>query len=188
MSDASMTDAPGPVPPRRTRWSGRGTAAVVLTLTALVGILLGVAVDRHVLLPRHGVHGDHGWHRPPFGGFAGGRHDPSAPAVHRASARLARALDLTDVQRAQVDSIMARRMTALRDVRRETEGRVRTMLEETRQDIDRVLTPAQRERFQKMHQRWGGAPPPEGPIPPPPAGPAPAPGAGTGRVNGPGAD
>ncbi len=135
-------------------WSARATAVTVLVLTAVTGVLLGVALDRQLLLSRRGGYGAHGWHRGWFGDRPMLHHGSPAAAVHQASERLARTLDLTDAQRVQVDSIMVRHMTAFHDVRREAEARVRVVLEATRQAIDSVLTPQQRERFRTLHHGW----------------------------------
>lgn len=160
--------------PHASRWSsGRTTAAAVLLLTAIAGVLLGVVLDRRVLLPHrfHVLHG-YGWYQRGFGVHPMFRRTPTAADAHRASDHLARALNLTATQRVQIDSIMARRVTAFRDVRRETQTRIAALLEETRRAIDSVLTPEQRARFQAMHRHH----PPEG-APPmgPPRGEPPGP-------------
>lgn len=168
-----MTDTTDTPARPASRWlSGRTTALAVLLLTAVAGILLGVVLDRRVLLP-HRFHVMHGmvWRH---GGLGAGAMFPGARAPgewqRHAGDRLARELNLTPAQRVQVDSIMARRMAAFQGVRRETEARVTALLEETRRAIDSVLTPEQQARFHAMrHPRMGEPGVPGGPpsMPPP---------------------
>ena len=66
-------------------------------------------------------------------------------------ARLAKELGLDSAQSAKIDSIFTRHRPALDSVRATMETRLSGVIEQTRREIDSVLTPAQRA---KMHERW----------------------------------
>ena len=65
--------------------------------------------------------------------------------------RLARELGLDSAQSAKIDSIFTRHRPALDSVRATMESRLSGVIEQTRREIDSVLTPEQRV---KMHARW----------------------------------
>jgi Spy/CpxP family protein refolding chaperone len=136
---------------RRKRTSERLTAGLLLVATLLIGIVLGVALDRSVLWPR--------MHHPP-----GGPVDPSSPLgvldrngrprnTQRTRDRMQRELSLTDAQSARIDSIMNLRSAAFRAVRVETEQRVKAMIDTTRTMIDSVLTLDQQMKMKELRAR-----------------------------------
>jgi Spy/CpxP family protein refolding chaperone len=103
-------------------------AVVVLMLTFGAGFIAGAAVH-HLIGHREGV--------PAF-------------ATHVLLNRLDRHLDLTDAQRRQVDAILRRRHAAINAMWAGVRPRVREELEATNAEIAKVLTPAQRAKFEKM--------------------------------------
>lgn len=136
---------------RRKRASERLTAGLLLVATLLIGIIIGVALDRSVLWRR--------MHHPP-----GGPVDPSSPLsvldrngrpgnAQHIRDRMKRELNLTDAQSARIDSIMTLRSAAFRAARIETEQRVKAMIDTTRTMIDSVLTPDQQLKMKELRAR-----------------------------------
>jgi hypothetical protein len=125
-------------------------AAAIIVMSLLTGVIVGVAVDRRMLL-----------HRPdgPFflarGGYSG-RHVTMAPE------RLKAELGLSPAQTASVDSIMRHRMGQRDSVMAHTWPVMRQLLDSTRADIESVLTPDQRAKFEqlRMHEPPGPPGPP----------------------------
>lgn len=144
-----MSDPAGPTV---TPGKSRRLAGLIMLLVALGGGVVGVAVDRLVLLPWH--FGDR-----PFGFH--GRGGPPEGMERRARDHFAKELGLSDSQRVRVDSLMERQMQQLREVRGEVQPRLDSILTQTRRSIDSILTPEQRERAQKMSRKMRG----RGPFP-----------------------
>ena len=121
-------------------------------------------------------------------GFAGGRAYSlfHGPFPHRPDfmrgrliEHLDNALDLTPQQREQVEQIMARHHERMRAISDGVRPQMRQEIDTANREIESVLTPQQREKFQKMRLRFGprpgrrhdGPPPPhDGGMPPPPPG------------------
>ena len=136
-----------PVSGSGTWWrSGRTRAVVALVITLLVGLALGAALDRRLIVQRMR-------HRAPGFGDAFDRNGPPRMDVRRVRDRLSHDLKLDTVQAARLDSIMSRRVALFRAVRAETQGRVRAMMDTTDTMIDSMLTPAQREQFRVIRAR-----------------------------------
>lgn len=74
-------------------------------------------------------------------------HRPPPAVTHMMLNHLDRRLDLTDAQRAQIAQILERR-----------HERMRAEIHAVNGEIERVLTPAQRERFARMRMRMHGRP------------------------------
>jgi len=160
-----MTD-PRMASPATRSGSQRAVAALVVALALATGLVAGVAVDRGLLLHGH-----------PFGGrgwMVRGPRDHGLGA-ERVRKGFASELGLTPAQVVQVDSIMARHMTERRALMDSMGTRMRVLLDSTRADVDRILTPEQRQKFAALRarrdsvmarrgRRFGpsGAPPPEG--------------------------
>jgi hypothetical protein len=154
-----MTPPTSPRPP-----GGRLLATVVLLLVALAGGVVGIALDRRVLLPR--MYGPRFEHGP-------GRHPP-----HEFRKRLARELELTAEQQTRIDSIMSRQGRELRAIRRGVQPQLDSIISRTRRELDSVLTLEQREKAQEIRRRhprpagWlHGEPRPAAPGEPSPEGP-----------------
>lgn len=113
----------------------RAAAAVLLALTFVVGVLTGVVLDR-ALLP-----GPPRWER-----------EERVRESYRD--RLARELQLTPQQQAQIDSILRTQQAQVRALRRRVAPEFRRIFQETRRKIEAVLTPEQRARLEELRARW----------------------------------
>lgn len=149
-------------------------AAVVVVVSLLTGVVVGITVDRRVLL-----------HRGPGPIFmARGGERWRGPIV---TGRLEHELGLSPAQSAAVDSVMQHRMAQRDSLMSKTFPVMRALLDSTRTDIERVLTPDQKAKFEKMRfhggasRMMGGGEPqdvhvlvgPDGAVPPPPPPPEP---------------
>ena len=128
-------------------FSPRAMAAVVVCVTLIAGILVGIGLDRAFFRPRHG----------PFGPFVVFRGAPNADSARiRMRAEFARQLHLTPDQQARIDTIMQRRMAVLDSIRKTTMPQIRSLIGATQAQIDSVLTPDQRDKFQSLRQHRRG--------------------------------
>lgn len=135
MSVTDPTPVPGsPTPPRRTVL----IATVVVVLAFVAGIIVG-AVGSRVWQWRGGSHRMH----------VQGIRMMSDRMVHR----LDRELDLSDEQRAQIEKILETRTQRIDGVWTRVGPQVRIEIDATNAEIERVLNPEQRQKFQelKMH-------------------------------------
>jgi Spy/CpxP family protein refolding chaperone len=124
---------------------GRGTAALVLVLVALAGVLAGIALDRRVLMPRAAAA-----RQDAVAGMP--RHEmPRRQGEFRE--RFAKALGLTEAQRVAVDSLMDHQLRELRRIRGASQPQVESVIRQTRRAIDSLLTPEQRERAAELAER-----------------------------------
>jgi hypothetical protein len=134
-------------------------AATVIVLSLFTGVIVGVALDRRVLWSHHG-------HGGPVVGSRGG-HGPIMIPL-----RLERELGLSPAQTAAVDSIMRHRMAQRDSLMAHTWPVMRQLLDSTRSDIEKVLTPEQKAKFEQLRSREPGGPPGimlrRGDGPPPP--------------------
>jgi len=145
-------------------------ATLAMAAMFAFGILAGVALDRHLLHGRSG-----GRDRRDGPRFVPGMSMPSGqrpgPAERdsmrsRANAEFARTLGLTPAQAAAVDSVMTHDFNEVNGLREEMRPRIEAIIATTRQRIDSVLTPAQREKYhalladqqQRMQRRERGGP------------------------------
>lgn len=152
-----MTD-PGSRTPTPTSLTAAGRsprllAAVVVVLALVIGVVIGAVGSRRFMMQGRGEFG----RRPPFGfGARGPRsHGPS----DRMRQRFASELGLSPTQIVQVDSIMSRSMTQREALDDSIRPRMRALLDSTRAQIERVLTPDQRQKFEAMHARERGGGP-----------------------------
>lgn len=111
-------------------------AAVVVVLTFIAGFVVGAVVDRYVM--HHG----------------GGR-APRTMAAHAMMSRLDRELDLTPAQRKQVEEIIRRHHERVEEIWTGVRPRVRTELDQANAEIAQILTPEQRQKFEKLKMRLG---------------------------------
>lgn len=123
-----------------------------ILLVAAAGVASGVVLERRVL--------SHRWERER--GRPGERRE-GGPR-HPMHERFGRELGLTPAQAAKIDSIFASHRPAIDSARAAAEPKIRAIIEQTRREIDSVLTPAQRE---KMHARMMRERPPGDSIEPP---------------------
>jgi Spy/CpxP family protein refolding chaperone len=82
--------------------------------------------------------------------------------------RLDRELDLTAEQRAQIEKILRARTERMDRVWGDIGPRVRKEMDATNAEIERVLTPEQREKFSKLKMRFFRHRVERGTMPPPP--------------------
>lgn len=121
-------------------------ASLLVTFAFLAGIVTGILGDHLFIL--HRMH----MMRP---------HAPHFMAEH-----LARRLDLNDAQRDQIEAILTKHHEAIRGIQEAARPRVRAEFDAANVEIERVLTPEQREKFRKlpirlmMPRRGEGPPPP----------------------------
>lgn len=133
MSEIDVSTAP------RRRLLTTTLAAVVLVLVTFAsGFVAGIAADRLVLRKRDRI--------PPM-------------ATTMMARRLDRHLDLTDEQRAKVERILARRHDRMNALWTSIRPQLRREIDSTNDEIAGILTPEQRERFEKMKMHLG---PPRG--------------------------
>jgi len=114
------------------------TATVLLIAAFIGGLFSGVLVERVVLGTVPEAHAAEET-RPPRDGSRFDRE------------RMARELDLTEEQRAEIDGILDEQQRQLRSIMRETRPRTREVIHETRARVEEVLTPEQRVRWEAMH-------------------------------------
>ncbi|MFI5250011.1 MAG: hypothetical protein ACHQTF_08570 [Gemmatimonadales bacterium] len=129
----------------------RALATLVVVVALLTGIVAGMAADRRLVMHYHGGpfggrfgRGPHG----PWGGD-GGRSGPS----DRMRQRFETELGLTPAQMTQVDSIMGRSMAERHAIEDSVRPRMRAILDTTRSQIESILTPDQRQKFEAWRSR-----------------------------------
>ena len=111
-------------------------AVLALVLTFTVGFVAGFAVHR--------VMGPPG---------------PGHPAAPRMMLRhLDFRLGLTDAQRTQIEAILERRHERINEIRDTTRPRMLAEINAANAEIEKVLTPEQREKFASMRLRLGHPP------------------------------
>lgn len=128
-------------PEHTARSSASTSKAVVAALSLLVlGGVLGVAVDRHVLSSdRHSA--------------PSGRHDHAAAFHEMAMSSLAERLDLEPAQRSRIDSILASRHHTLRRTWQALHLELGAAVDTVHRDIEAVLTTEQRAAFREWLRR-----------------------------------
>ncbi|HEX5436958.1 MAG TPA: hypothetical protein VFW98_07360 [Gemmatimonadaceae bacterium] len=119
------------------------TAAVALLL---LGALAGATFERALMRPR--------WNAgPSHRGFQRATFMATAVGPRHLDDRLAGQLELTPAQRARIDSIMARNLRDIEQVRQQVRPRMREIYASTRAEMDSVLTPDQRARLHTLFPR-----------------------------------
>ena len=138
----------------------RGTvsAAAVMVVMLLLGVLCGVALDRWVLRPSRELASDR------TGAMPRERFDPARTRT-RFSGQLAEALALSAAQRVAVDSLLRQQQVRARAVMRETQPRLREVTAETEAGMKAVLTEEQWSRWQELRSERGRRRPPPRQIP-----------------------
>lgn len=138
----------------------RAKAAALLTLVWVLGVLVGVGVDRalvgRALLARPAPEGVESpgprprWPRRDEMPMPQGLLRPGRMGELRFSQQMSEALGLTPEQKAAIDSIMEENRVRVRALAREYNPRFRAIVEETRRELDAVLTAEQRERLRAI--------------------------------------
>ncbi len=121
-------------------------AGLVIVLTFLVGGLAGAVTDRTM----HG--GRRMWPGagPGPGGAPGTDRDRRAHGRERFIQEMKRNLDLTPEQVARIEAISQAREQRADSLLKDVRPKLHALLEETRKEIDQVLTPQQRARAQAL--------------------------------------
>ena len=123
---------------------GRARAAVVIGAIAVVSALVGAAIDRTVMShPPRRPHGPNGGPSP----------EQEVRHRHEALDRMSRDLNLSNAQRAAIDTIMYRTDSSLQVLRREMQPRLRQVLDSSRAQIEARLDAEQRAKFAKSGDR-----------------------------------
>jgi len=135
-------------------------AGIAMAAMFAVGVAFGIALDHRVLHrrpPRVTFAGDPERARPPFmvpPAIPGAGRPPSpnalGPGSERAVDAFARDLALSPQQRAIADSILRHEFEAANTIREETWPRMAAVMNDTRQKLDSLLTPEQRERYHTL--------------------------------------
>lgn len=122
--------------PVRRRSALAATAVVILAFVA--GIAAGIVGDRIYLVTHQRII--------PRGGIEFmGRH---------LIRRLDRSLELTDAQEAQIEEIVERRTRRMLESSDAVHRAIRDEFAATHTEIEKVLTPEQREKYRRMQHRW----------------------------------
>lgn len=128
-------------------------ATLVMIAVFAFGVLAGGAFDRHL------VHGRGGRDRRDGPRFVPGQSMPIGPRTppagadsmrRRGNEQFAKALSLTPAQSSAVDSVMAQDFRSVNALREEMRPRIEAIIAGTRQRIDSLLTPAQREKYHAL--------------------------------------
>ena len=132
----SVTDPVAPPPAPRSRTSTVVIASLALAVTFIAGFVVGAVADRFILL-------HHGPRRiPPM-------------AVHAMIGRLDHQLDLSAGQRTEIEKILERRHQRIMKLTEDMRPRIGVEIEQANAEIERVLTPEQRRKFQDVKIRLG---------------------------------
>jgi hypothetical protein len=126
-----------PPPEPRRRWVTALAAVLIFGAGLLSGVGLTVVVAVHRL--QHAIH-----------------HPEEAP--ERVATMLQRRLHLSDEQKSQIETIVAKRQVELTAIRKRFHPEIAQQLDELHKEIGDVLTEPQRERWAKMfgefRERW----------------------------------
>jgi hypothetical protein len=135
-------------------------AGIAMAAMFAVGVAFGIALDHRVLHrrpPRVAFGGDPERTRVPFmvpPAIPGTGPPPSpnaiGPGPERAVDAFARDLALSPEQRARADSILRHEFEAANAIREEMWPRMEAVMNDTRQKLDSLLTPDQRERYHAL--------------------------------------
>ncbi len=121
------------------------TKAVLLGLGIfLLGIVVGATIERWVLIRRGMPH-----FMPPYAD----RPFPGRPVGDRLVHRFIRGLDLTEDQQQEIRRILDESREGAHNIQRAVRGKMDTLSNDTRSKIREVLTPEQKEKFDKMTSR-----------------------------------
>jgi Spy/CpxP family protein refolding chaperone len=151
----------------------RGQAVIVLALVATLGALAGVLGERIVAQQRAGaleataprpfrgppgmmgrgpLASDATTRAPGQRGANGMMRAPAAAEVRYAE-RLSTMIELTAEQQVAIDSIVTEERRRVSELTAQLEPRFRQIAQETRQRVEAVLTPEQREQMRTMRQQ-----------------------------------
>jgi Spy/CpxP family protein refolding chaperone len=127
--------------------SPRAAAALLIVGALIAGIVLGIA-------------GDRAWMH---------YHRPTGPRLDRLVEHLDHELHLTPQQKEAIRQIVQRRRARIEAIAANMRPQMRQEIESTNAEIEKVLTPEQRQKFESLsqrmrqHHRGRGEPPPPHP-------------------------
>ena len=138
----------------------RLVATIVVTLALATGLILGIVIDRSLLIGRRHMW-SRSWHRmgaerggPMEGPEMGGPGRPmGGPPPDGLRRRLIEELKLTPPQVTALDSIMSRQMKTRRAVEDSMFARMHASMDSARAALDKILTPEQRTKFEALRAR-----------------------------------
>jgi Spy/CpxP family protein refolding chaperone len=123
----------------------RTSAALLVVVAFVAGLFIGVASDHLWFIHRHEMR------RGQFGG-------------RQIADRLDRELHLTSQQKTQIQAILDRHRARIDSIMSTVRPQMRQEIDAGNAEIEKLLTPEQREQFQHLKMRL----PPHRPGPPPP--------------------
>jgi hypothetical protein len=136
--------------PTEGRTGSRWVAIVALVAVAAGSGLGGAAVDRAVVRRSVRIVGDTGFHP-----LSSALRSPSAADRQQYRTELSAALSLTPDQNRIIDSILDSRAGQFEALRESIRPRVDGLVADVRGDVERVLTPLQRDRYRELQHRAG---------------------------------
>jgi Spy/CpxP family protein refolding chaperone len=112
-------------------------AAAALVVTFIAGFVAGAVFDRFLVYHRRAAH------------------TPPPMVAEMMLHRLDRKLDLTDKQRADIEAILQRHHDRIHKLMENNRDPIHQEIEAANVEIERVLTPEQRRKFQELKMRLG---------------------------------
>ena len=125
----------------------RSRSLAILTLLVLVAgsALAGAAVDRAYAHKTARIVGDTAFHP-----LSSALRSPSDADRKQIGEEMTAALTLTPEQSRIIDSIMSHRSGQFEELRQSIRPRVESLLGDLRADVEKVLTPEQRDKYRKL--------------------------------------
>lgn len=150
-----MEDTGSPPASAARRASRPGVIATLVMIAVFAfGVVAGVALDRHLVHERMGGRDRRDGLRfvPGMSMSGGARTSPSGSDAmrRRGNEEFARALGLTPAQAAAVDSVMAQDFRSVDALREGMRPQIEAIIAGSRQRIDSLLTPAQRDKYHAL--------------------------------------
>lgn len=136
---------PDEAPRARTGMSPRIAAALVLLAVFVLGAAAGVLSDRKLSRRDEGRRPEREGRVPSWLNRPESEHRKYWSRIHDR-------LGLTTEQRAAVDTLLSRRARQLEAARHQMEPEMLRIMQETRAQIDSVLTPEQRQKFEEIRK------------------------------------
>jgi Spy/CpxP family protein refolding chaperone len=136
---------PDEVPRPRRGMSPRVAAALVLLAVFVLGAAAGVLADRKLGRRDGGRRTEREGRVPSWLNRPESEHRKYWSRIHDR-------LELTQEQRAAVDTLLSRRARQLEAARHQMEPEMLRIMQETRAQIDSVLTPEQRQKFEEIRK------------------------------------
>lgn len=143
--NGSETRPPEGTPPPRRGIPPRVAAAVLLLAVFALGAAAGVLADRKLVRHDENRRGERSGRVPSWLSRPESEHRKYWSRIHDR-------LELTQEQRAAVDTLLSRRARQLEAARHQMEPEMLRIMQETRAQIDSVLTPEQRQKLEEIRK------------------------------------